>query len=423
MHRAWASVWVVAAGCIAAGCGSDAGAPVVFTEGERAVIATLSPVPAPPPSPSNAWADDADAAALGHALFFDTRLSGNGEVACATCHKPERWFTDGLKLAKGVGEAPRHTPTVLGAAHGTWQFWDGRADSLWAQALGPLENAKEHGTDRLAVLHVVAAHHRAAWEAAFGPLPDLSDTARFPAHARPATDDASAAAAWSGMAEADRALVNGLFAKVGKAVAAYERALRGGEAPFDRFASALAAGDAAGGGHLSPSAQRGLRLFLDPGVGCVFCHAGPRFTTGVFLNIGLEQPTWQPGVDRGRYDGAAAVLLDPFNCRGPFSDAKEGECDHLVFLNPSDSSGVAAFKVPTLRDVARTAPYMHAGQYPTIGAVIDHYDRVEDHFSPVGLREPFMRDLGLSAQDKADLAAFLASLSSDPPSGPLAAAP
>ena len=410
------------------GCSESPDTPAVeFSAGERAVLFSLSPVPPPPAAPSNAWADDPAAAALGHALFFEQRFSPTGEVSCATCHKPDAWFTDDRQIAKGLALTPRHTPTVLGAAHLQWLFWDGRADSLWAQALGPLENPKEHGTNRLAVLHVIATHHRKAWEATFGPLPDLSDASRFPPNARPVADDLAhpEAVAWAAMAAADRALVDGLFAKVGKAIAAYERLLTPGEAPFDRFIAAMQAGDGSGAGHLSPAAQRGARLFVSSDNRCVSCHAGPRFTTDVFFNIGVGQPAWSSAPDRGRYDGGPIVLQDVFNCLGLHADAdpKAGHCKHLGFLDPNASGTVAAFKVPSLRNVAETAPYMHAGQYASLDEVIDHYNDMGTHHSPVGLKEPFLEDLHLTARDKTDLIAFLRSLSAPAPSGKWARAP
>ena len=105
-------------------------------------LASLGPLPK---DPSNRVADDPRAAALGHRLFFDARLSGNGRVSCATCHVPDREFQDGIALAEGVGTTARRTMPVAGTAHSPWLFWDGRADSQWAQALGPLESAVEHG--------------------------------------------------------------------------------------------------------------------------------------------------------------------------------------------------------------------------------------------------------------------------------------
>jgi len=101
-----------------------------------------------PHDPGNRWADNPAAAALGQRLFFDGRLSGNGRVSCATCHDRENDFQDSMPLAKGMGTTNRRTMPIAGAPYSPFLFWDGRKDSLWAQALGPLESAVEHGGDR-----------------------------------------------------------------------------------------------------------------------------------------------------------------------------------------------------------------------------------------------------------------------------------
>ncbi len=124
---------------------------------ERLRSLWIGSLPELPADPSNRVADDPAAAALGEAIFFDERFSANGQVSCATCHEPERAFTDGLARGRGIGETPRSTMTVLGTAYSSWLFWDGRKDSQWAQALGPLENAAEHGGNRGMYAQVVAA--------------------------------------------------------------------------------------------------------------------------------------------------------------------------------------------------------------------------------------------------------------------------
>ena len=101
---------------------------------------SLSALPKLPPDPSNAVGDDPAAAALGRTLFFDTRLSGNGKVACASCHLPDRQFQDGTPRATGMGKTNRRTMPIAGTAYSPWLFWDGRRDSQWAQALGPLND-------------------------------------------------------------------------------------------------------------------------------------------------------------------------------------------------------------------------------------------------------------------------------------------
>ncbi|HEX7830656.1 MAG TPA: cytochrome-c peroxidase, partial [Thermoanaerobaculia bacterium] len=105
---------------------------------------------------TNRFADNAAAAALGKELFFDPSLSANGKVSCASCHQPEREFQDGVALAQGVGTTNRRTMPIAGTAYSPFLFWDGRKDSQWSQALGPLESAVEHGGTRSQYAHVIA---------------------------------------------------------------------------------------------------------------------------------------------------------------------------------------------------------------------------------------------------------------------------
>ncbi|MEL6906135.1 MAG: cytochrome-c peroxidase, partial [Planctomycetota bacterium] len=137
-------------------------------------LASFSPLPPVPPDPTNRVADDPSAALLGQALFFDERLSANGRVSCATCHDPDRGFTDGRELAFGLAEGRRKTPTLWNAAHHRWLTWDGRADSLWMQALDPIEDPTEMGATRTDVARIVRDDEdlRALYEASLGALPE-----------------------------------------------------------------------------------------------------------------------------------------------------------------------------------------------------------------------------------------------------------
>ena len=171
---------------IGAGCDH---APVPWSDAELALLRSLwiESLPPPSPDPSNRVADEPRAADLGQQLFFDPRLSGNGAVACATCHQPARHFTDGLAHSQAIGTTRRNAPSLIGAAFSPWQYWDGRKDSLWSQALSPLEDPNEHGGNRMQYARLVANDpaYRRAYEALFGALPDLSDASRFPAAAAP----------------------------------------------------------------------------------------------------------------------------------------------------------------------------------------------------------------------------------------------
>ena len=349
---------------------------VVWSPSELGILHGLwiGSLPPLPPDPTNKVGDDPRAARLGHRLFFDTRLSSDGQVACATCHLPGLAFTDGRKLGRGVGTAGRNTMTIIGTAYSPWFFWDGRKDSQWSQALGPLESSVEHGGTRTQYAHLISsdANYRAAYEALFGPLPELSDNRRFPRSAGP-VDDSAMRTAWEGMALRDREAISHIFANIGKAIAAYERRLIPGPSLFDRYVEAVTAGDASRAAMLfSADESAGLRLFIGPGK-CIRCHNGPLFTNNVFHDTGVPDPTggW---TDRGRLAGVRKVLSDEFNCFSRYSDARSSGCNELRFVKTDDPHFARGFKTPTLRNVAKTGPYMHDGQFATLSAVLDHYN-------------------------------------------------
>ena len=151
--------------------------PAEWTPEQRALIQSLSlsRLPATPGDPSNAVAESELAAELGHRLYFDQRLSGNGEVACANCHQPKNYFTDDRTLAVGTQTGFRHTPSLVGLAYSPWFYWDGRKDSQWAQALAPIEAGHEHNLDRLQVARLIVEDplYKSQYEAIFQPLPAL----------------------------------------------------------------------------------------------------------------------------------------------------------------------------------------------------------------------------------------------------------
>jgi cytochrome c peroxidase len=223
-----------------------------------------------PTEPSNAYEQRTEAAALGQALFNDKRLSKNGQVACASCHAAEKQFQDDRKFGKGVRTGKRRTMPVMGASHSPFLFWDGRKDSLWSQALGPLEDAAEHGGNRVRLVRLVLTHHKAQYQAVFGAAPELG---KLPEDASPNGTEAERGA-WAALAPATRDGVNRVFANMGKAIAAYERNVSYGESRFDQYAQATVHGDGRGQEVLTTQEVRGLRAFLTNGQ-CVTCHNGP----------------------------------------------------------------------------------------------------------------------------------------------------
>jgi cytochrome c peroxidase len=375
------------------------------TKGERVPesledlwLASLEP---PPADPSNRWADDPAAADLGHRLFFDPRLSATGRVSCATCHNPRIQFQDGLPLAKGVGTTDRRTMPVAATAYSPFLFWDGRKDSPWAQALGPLESPVEHGGNRAQYAHVVAAHYRHEYERLFGPLPDL---ARVPANAGPVLDPV-ARKAWHALPQSERDAVTQVFVNMGKAIAAYERRIQHGDSRFDGYLAAWKREGAPPRDILTADEEAGMKLFIGR-ANCVQCHNGPLFTNNEFHNTGVPGRAGLPR-DRGRFVALSAVKGDEFNCRSRWSDATPVQCTELDVLPAATRTMERAYKVPSLRNVAERAPYMHAGQLQTLAQVLSHYNSAPA--APAGHSE--LKPLGLGAGELRQLEAFLRTLS------------
>jgi cytochrome c peroxidase len=271
---------------------------------------------------------------LGKLLFFDPRLSRSGVMSCATCHNPALAWGDGLALGVGHGmkTLARRTPTLLNVAWAELFFWDGRAASLEEQALGPIASPDEMNLPLGELTARIAAipEYRRLFERAYPEEPIAAQT-------------------------------------IAKAIAAYERTIVSGEAPFDRWA----AGNEQA---VSEAAKRGFELF-DGKAQCSLCHAGWRFTDDAFHDVGV------PGEDRGRGKHLPQIGIVQF-----------------------------AFKTPTLRNVDRRAPYMHDGSEPTLEAVVELYDLGGRAKRPS--LAPEMKPLGLSAREKSDLVAFLKTLTS-----------
>ncbi len=414
-RRAYAAAIFGASAMYVVGAAAARGEGVAFTESEKRAILRMSPLPPLPADATNAQADDPGAAALGRMLFFEPRLSANGKISCATCHDPQREWTDGKPVSEGLGTVARNAPTLWNVAWQRWYFWDGRKDTLWSQALAPIEHALEMGGSRLAVAHLLAddAVLRSAYEEVFGALPDLSDGGRFPARGRPHEDDPKQAehVAWSGMRAEDRQAVNTVFANVGKALAAFERKLVRADAPFDEFVEGLRRGDAEKMRALSPAAQEGLRLFVGR-ANCRFCHSGPLLSDREFHNIRLPARGEDVQRDAGRHAGIELLTADPFSAVGAYSDARDGEIAAQTrgLVNSAENWG--AMRTPSLRNVALTAPYMHQGQFGTLREVLAYYSTLEGAV-PLGHHqraEQILVPLNFTEEEMAALIAFLESL-------------
>jgi len=410
MTRSLIASMVVGAGLVGIGAVTignvrQGAAAATWTPAELATLRSLSLRSLEPlgADASNRYADDARAAALGHDLFFDTRLSRNGKVSCATCHVATQDFQDSKPLADGVGRTARRTMPIAGTAHSPWLFWDGRTDSQWAQALGPLESAVEHGGTRAQYAHVVADQYRERYETVFGPLPDLT---RIPRHAGPVADS-TARAVWGRMPAEAQEQISRVYANIGKAIAAYERRIEPGVSRFDRYVDA----ELAGARHTPESAlttneESGLRLFIGR-ARCMTCHNGARLTDDHFHNTGVPLPAVPLAADSGRAVGVRQVVSGEFNCISRYSDAKPEDCEELRFAVTSGTELIRAYKTPSLRNVTTRAPYMHAGQIASLDGVLAHYAAAPT--APFGRSE--LVPIRLSPNERRQIIAFLGTLS------------
>jgi len=357
-----------------------------FTAAEREAVLAHGPwPPAFVPDPSNRVSGNPAAIALGRRLFFDTRLSADGARACASCHDPARSFADGRARSAahhtGSGLVDRNSIALANLRLNRWFGWAGAADSLWAQSLRPILDQKELGAT------AVLVQRRLAGDAAVA-----RDYARL-FGSRLADEPA------------ERALVN-----LAKALAAFQETIVSGRTPFDAFRDALAAGDRAGIAGYPVAARRGLKIFVGKGQ-CGACHFGPNFTNGEFDDVGVPHFAEKGRVDQGRYGGIAALQQSPFNLLGTYNDDPgQASAAPTRHVEPQHRNW-GEFRVPSLRNVARTAPYMHNGSLATLEAVVRHYSEVdvERLHGEDGAR--LVRPLRLTPAEISDLVSFLETLS------------
>jgi len=314
----------------------------------------------------------AEKIALGRLLFNDKRLSADGSVSCASCHRDDKAFTDGLPVAMGIDgqTGTRNTPTVVNSAFYQTQFLDGRENSLEGQALGPFVNPIEHGlTSHQAIVDVIRqdANYIKQFNKAFN-------------------------------VQANEVSID----HVAKAIAGFERTLISGNSPFDRYyfakdQSAISAG-----------AARGSRVFRRKG-NCMTCHEiswnNALFTDNRFYNVGVGFNRLDPVLEE--LIGTVNQGKDPDTVA--LTDAQRSELGRFKVTKVLADLG--RFKTPTLRNIALTAPYMHDGSIKTLEEVIEHYDKGGDKNRFIDAK---IFPLHLTQQEKADLLAFMQSLTSSP---------
>lgn len=337
-----------------------AGAEVQFTDAEVRAILAHGPWPAPlTTDATNRASGRGTAIELGERLFFDARLSVSGRFSCASCHVPERNWTDNKVRGVAAAEVDRNTPTLMNVRLGGWYGWDGGADSLWSQSIRPILDARELGATPHHVAEAMRKDEQLScrYRRAFGEAPS-------------ATDD-------------EEVLVN-----VAKALAAFQETFETPPTPFDRFRSALARGQRPQAGTYSEAAQRGLKIFIGKG-NCSTCHSGPNFTNGEFANNGFSS-------DPGRPEGLKVAQASRFNLAGRYND------DPLKAMRAVQEPEAGAFKVPTLRHLMLTAPYGHDGKRETLAEVVRHYSEKGSAALPA---------LKLTTAEQTDLVVFLESIS------------
>src|SRR5262245_13980143 len=375
----------IAVACMAlssvASAADSATAKPSFTDSEIKTILSHGPWPAPIPNdPTNRLSGKPDAIEFGTRLFFDQRLSGSGTKACASCHVPERNWTDNLRRGVGMAELDRNTPTLMNVRGQRWFGWDGAADSLWAQSLRPIVDARELAATPRHVAELVRHDEQLScrYRRAFGAPPSPTD------------DEA-------------------VFVDVGKALAAFQETLMSGATPFDQFRDALARREPLSSLSYSEPAQRGLQTFLVKGA-CTSCHAGPNFTGGEFFNTGLSRSEPSGTPDPGRQAGIRQLQESRFNALGPYNDDTTGASAARTRQVSVAEGNLGEFKVPSLRNLILTAPYGHDGSVETLAEVVRHYSGLD----PARLRardgQPG-RPLNLSPREQTDLVIFLESLS------------
>jgi cytochrome c peroxidase len=354
---------------------------VTFDAAEIKQILSHGPWPLPPATdPTNRASGNLEAIELGTRLFFDERLSSSGNVACASCHVPERNWTDNLRRGVGTTEVDRNTPTLMNLRASQWYGWDGAADSQWSQSLRPILDQRELAATPKHVAQLVRTD------------PQLSCryTKAFGAPPEPANDEA-------------------VFVNVGKSLASFQETLVSGRTPFDRFRDAVAKGEPPSNWNFSEPALRGLKIFIGKGA-CTTCHSGPNFTGGEFFNTGLSryEPRGRP--DPGRLEGVRQLLGSRYNLLGQYNDDKSGASAERTRKVTLQKAGPGEFKVPSLRNLVLTAPYGRDGRAETLAEVMRHYADLD----PARIRardgQP-PKPLNLTAQEQNDLVVFLETLS------------
>lgn len=362
-----------------AAAGQPLAEEVRFTEEETAFILSHGPwPPASSPDPSNRFSGNPAAIAWGKELLADTRLSKNNDESCLSCHEPFGAFADGKAVPNGLH---RNTIALANLAGMRWYGWTGSSDTLWGQSILPILDPEELAATPALVAERIRAHEdlRQQYQKLTG----------------------------AGLDKADDTAV---LVVIAKAMAAYQETLVSPRTKFDRFRDALEADEAAGIDAYQAAAKRGLKIFAGSGK-CSFCHFGPAFTNGEFHDIGRPFFIGGGKVDPGRYQGIKDIKASPFTRAGKYADRPDPDAPSQFLVLNHRNWG--EWRVPSLRNVAHTAPYMHDGSLETLEDVVRHYSEIDmERLHTDG--ESLIQPLRLTEAEIADLVAFLETLSGTP---------
>ncbi len=329
--------------------------------GDKPTIAPLvDPPPVPPDNPMTP-----EKIELGKMLYFDPRLSGDGSVSCAKCHDPRQGFQKAREMSPAYPGTKhfRHSPTIINSAYNTALFWDGRAKTLEEQAKGPIASPFEMNMNYDLLIERLNA------------IPEYVEMFKkaFPGEEDPITID-----------------------NIAKAIAAFERTIISKNSPFDRYM--LGDKDA-----MTPEQIKGMELFVGK-AGCVNCHNGPNFTDNKLHVLGVPK---NPVEDDPMVKATRSFVLKTLG----FKNHREIDRDLGAYFQTKDPKDKGAFRTPTLRDVARTAPYMHNGVFKTLDEVIEFYNAGG---GDVPNKDPLLKPLNLTEEEKKALKAFLEALTGEP---------
>lgn len=366
------------------GGNSHAAEPVHFTDQDIAIMRSFGPWPVTQKiDKSNRFSGQEDAISLGRDLFFNPIISGGNQISCASCHAPERAFGDDFDRSTGLARVDRNSISLANVRLNRWFGWDGRSDNLWAQSIHPILDSREMGADVAEIQTAILNNDQLLQQ--YLDVTGEKDIKENP----------------------DIVLVN-----IAKILAAFQETIVTPPTEFDRFIQRFVTS-----GKIDPNystqAQRGLKIFIGD-ANCFVCHFGPNFTNGEFSNNALPHFVDGNRVDAGRYNGILKYRDDPYKKSGQFSDLKEKNAETGLLENVKLlPRNWGEFRVPSLRNISKTAPYMHNGSLATLRDVILHYSTInEDRLHTDG--ENILKPLGLEEEQITDLIAFLKTLDADP---------